>query len=52
MKKERFLSRRANNILTISLGVPTLALGIAGFSSPIISDFWDFVTMAILGTVY
>ena len=52
MNKEQLLSVRVNNILTISLGVPTLILGIAGFSSPIFSQFWDFVSMAILGTVY
>ncbi|MDJ0756735.1 MAG: hypothetical protein QNJ45_24580 [Ardenticatenaceae bacterium] len=52
MNKELFLTKKWNNILTITLGLPTLVLGVAGFSSPIFSDFWDFVGMAVLGAVY
>jgi len=52
MDKERLLTARWNNALTIALGLPTLTLGIAGFSSPLISDFWDFIGMAMLGAVY
>lgn len=52
MTKERFLSRKMNNTMAIVLGVPIVALGIAGFSSPVVSEFWDFVGMAVLGAVY
>ena len=52
MNKELFLSGKFNNTLTIGLGLPALALGMAGFSSPVVSEFYDFVAMAVLGAVY
>lgn len=52
MNKEQLLSVKINNILTVLLGIPILALGIAGFFSPIVSEFWDFVAIAVLGAVY
>jgi hypothetical protein len=52
MTKEQFLSKGMNNALAIALGVPIVALGIAGFSSPVVSEFWDFILMAVLGAAY
>jgi hypothetical protein len=52
VNKEQFLSKKMNNTLAIALGVPTAALGIAGLSSPVISEFWDFIAMAVLGAAY
>ena len=52
MNKERYLSARTNNVLTIALGIPTVVFGIIAFRSPLVSDFWDFVGMAVLGSVY
>ena len=52
MNKELFLSKKWNNILTISLGLPTVTLGIAGFNAPLFSDFRDFIMMAVLAGVY
>jgi len=52
MNKEVFLTKKWNNILTITLGLPTLAFGISGFVSPLVSDFWDFIGMVVLAAVY
>ena len=52
MTKEQLLSRKMNNTLAIALGVPIAVLGIAGLSSPVITEFWDFVVMAVLGAAY
>jgi hypothetical protein len=52
MNKEQFLTKKWNNTLTISLGLPTLLLGIAGINSPLVSEFWDFIGMAVLGAFY
>jgi hypothetical protein len=50
--KEQYLSMRMNNALAIGLGVPIVALGLAGFSSPVFSEFWDFIAMGVLGALY
>lgn len=52
MNKEKYLSKKWNNMLTVTLGLPTLILGIAGFTTPIFSEFSDFVSMAVLGAFY
>ncbi|NPE30106.1 hypothetical protein HNV12_19560 [Methanococcoides sp. SA1] len=52
MNKKKFLTKKWNNILTLSLGMPILAFGITGFATPLISEFWDFIGMCVFAAVY
>ncbi|UCH11211.1 MAG: hypothetical protein JSU61_04800 [Fidelibacterota bacterium] len=52
MTKEQFLTVRWNNWLTLALGLPTLGYAILILSTPLLSDFWGFIGMALLGAVY
>ena len=52
MKKEKFLTVRWNNLLTLGLGLPTLAYGIVFLSTSVLSDFWSFIGMIAIGAIY
>ena len=52
MTAESFLTRKWNNMLTIGIGLPTLAFAIYFLNAGTISDFWGFITMFVLGAVY
>jgi hypothetical protein len=52
MNKERYLTVRWNNRLTLALGLPTLAYAIVGLSTSALTGLWGFIGMAILGAVY
>lgn len=52
MRKERFLTARWNNWLTLALGVPTLIYGLVVLSTSVLSDFWGFVGLVLCGVVY
>jgi hypothetical protein len=52
MTKEQLLTVRWNNWLTLALGLPTLVFGIVVLSTSVLSDFWGFVGMVILGVLY
>jgi hypothetical protein len=52
MTRERFLTVRWNNWLTLALGLPALIYGIAVLSTSALSDFWGFVGMVIVGVLY
>ena len=52
MIKEKFLTKRWNNWLTLALGLPTLIYGIVVLSTSVLSDFWGFIGMVIIGVVY
>ena len=52
MTKEKFLTVRWNNLLTLMLGVPSLIFGIVVLSTSALSDFWGFIGMFILGALY
>ena len=52
MTREQFLTVRWNNWLTLALGPATLIYGIAVLSTSVLSDFWGFVGMAIMGALY
>ena len=52
MKKEKFLTKRLNNWLTLVMGLPTLVYGVVVLSTSVLSDFAGFIGMAVLGAVY
>ena len=52
MTKEKFLTVRWNNLLTLALGPPTLIYAIVVLSTSVLSDFWGFIGMVIMGVVY
>jgi hypothetical protein len=52
MTKERFLTKRWNNWLTLGLGLPALIYAVVALSTSVISDFAGFIGMAIMGAVY
>ena len=52
MTKEKLLTVRWNNWLTLSLGLPALIYAIVVLSTSILSDFWGFIGMVIIGVVY
>ena len=52
MTKERFLTVRWNNLLTLALGLPTLIYAVVVLSTSVISDFGGFIGMVIMGVLY
>ena len=52
MTKDKFLTRRWNNRLTLGLGIPTFMYGIVVISTSVLSDFAGFIGMVLLGAVY
>ena len=52
MTKEQFLTVRWNNWFTLVLGLPTLIYAIVVLSTSVLSDFWSFIGMAIMGALY
>ena len=52
MTKDKFLTKRWNNWLTLGLGLPTLIFAVVVLSTPFLSDFAGFIGIAILGAVY
>lgn len=52
MKKEKLLTVRMNNWLTLTFGVPTLVYGIVGLSTSLLVGFWGFLGLFIIGAVY
>lgn len=52
MTKEKFLTVRWNNVLTLGMGIPTLAYGVFVLSTSVMSAFAGFIGMAVIGAVY
>ena len=52
MTKEQFLTVLWNNWLTLALGLPTLIYVIVVLSTSVLSDFWSFLGMVIMGVLY
>jgi hypothetical protein len=52
MTKEKFLTARWNNWLTLAMGIPLLVFGIVFFSTDTMSDFSGFVAMVVAVAVY
>ena len=52
MTKEKFLTKRWNNWLTLIMGLPTLIFAVVVLSTSVASDFASFIAMAVIGAVY
>jgi hypothetical protein len=52
MTKEKLLTVRWNNLLTLALGLPTLIYIIASFSTPAWSTKGGLIRPAIIGVLY
>jgi hypothetical protein len=52
MTKEKFLTVRWNNWLTLVLGLPALIYGIVVLSTSVLSDFWGFIGLVVIGALY
>ena len=52
MTKERFLTVRWNNIITLGLGLPMAAYAIVALSTTIASHWAGFLGMVIIGVLY
>ena len=50
--RDRFLTKRWNNILTIALGVPTLLVGVFALATDGISDRAAFFVLVVLAAFY
>ena len=52
MTKEKFLTVRWNNILTLVLGIPALLYIVFVLTTPALSDKAAFIGLALIGVVY
>ena len=52
MTKEKFLTVRWNNLLSLGLGIPTLIYAVVVLSTSVLSDFAGFIGMAVMGAFY
>ena len=52
MTKEKFLTVRWNNILTLVLGIPALIYIAFVISTPVLSDKTAFIGLVLIGVVY
>ena len=52
MTKERFLTVRWNNILTLGLGLVTVAYAIVGLSTSMADHWAGFLGMVLIGVLY
>jgi hypothetical protein len=50
--KERFLTVRWNNILSLGLGLPALVYAIAVLSTDLLSDMAGFIGLVVIGVLY
>ena len=52
MTKEKFLTIRWNNLLSLGLGLPALIYVVAAFSTSLWSGRGGFIGLAIIGALY
>jgi hypothetical protein len=50
--KERFLTVRWNNILTLALGIPALIYVLVAFSTPLWTQMGGLIGLAVIGVLY
>ena len=52
MTKEKFLTVRWNNLLTLGLGIPALIYGVVVLSTSVLSDITGFIGLVAIGVIY
>ena len=52
MTKEKFLTVRWNNRLSLGLGIPALIYTVFVLSTSVLSSFTEFVSLVVIGVVY
>jgi hypothetical protein len=52
MTKERYLTVRWNNLLTLGLGIPLVIWVVVVLSTSVLSDLAGFIGTAVIGVVY
>ncbi len=52
MTREKFLTVRWNNWLTLGLGIPTLIYIVVAFSTSAWSEWGGLVGLAVMGAIY
>ncbi|MFC1970611.1 hypothetical protein ACFLV0_01550 [Chloroflexota bacterium] len=52
MTKEKFLTRRWNNWLTLGMGIPALIYAVFALSTSVLSPFTEFIALVVIGVVY
>ena len=52
MAKERFLTVRWNNLLSLGLGIPALVYVVVAFSTPLWSTRGGLIGLSIIGVLY
>jgi hypothetical protein len=52
MTKEKFLTVRWNNWLTLVLGIPALAYTVYAYSGPLWTTRWGLIGLAVIGVLY
>ena len=52
MNKEKFLTIRWNNWLTLGLGIPALIFIVYAFSTSLWTTRWGLIGLSIIGVLY
>ena len=52
MTKEKFLTVRWNNVLTLGLGLPALAYAVVALSTSLASGWPGFLGLVVIGVLY
>ena len=52
MTKEKFLTQRWNNWLTLGMGIPVLIYAVVVLSTSVLSDFAGFIGIAVMGSLF
>jgi hypothetical protein len=52
MVKEKYLTSRWNNLLSLGLGIPALIYVIIVLSTSVLSDSAGFIGLVVIGVIY
>ena len=52
MTKEKLLTARWNNLLSLGLGIPALIYAVVVLSTSVLSDRAAFIGLAVIGVLY
>jgi hypothetical protein len=52
MTKEKFLTVRWNNLLTLGLGLPALVYAVFALSTSLASELGGFIALVVIGVLY